>query len=48
MAKKQGKYSLSELIIEEIDHEIKKGVNKKEFEDIIHPIIKNRIKEWLI
>jgi len=47
MTKNQGEYSLSDLVIEEIDNEIKKGVNKKEFEDKLHPIIKNHIKEWI-
>ncbi|KKM17563.1 hypothetical protein LCGC14_1674500 [marine sediment metagenome] len=47
MTKKNLKFSLSDLVIKEIDNQIKRGVNKKEFEDILHPIIKNRIKEWI-
>ncbi len=47
MSKNQGEYSLSDLVIEEIENEIKKGVIKKEFEDKLYPIIKNHIKEWI-
>ncbi len=47
MTKKYLEYSLSDLIIKEIDNEIKEGVNKKEFEDVLHHIIENRIKEWI-
>lgn len=47
MVKKQREYSLSDLVIEEIDNEIKKGVIKEEFEDKLHPLIKNQIKEWI-
>jgi len=47
LKKNQREYSLSDLVIEEINVEIKKGVNKLEFEDRLHPIIKNHIKEWI-
>ncbi len=39
--------SISSQIIEEIENQIKKGLNKNEFKINIHQIIKNKILEWL-
>ena len=39
--------SISGQIIEEIENQIKEGINRDEFKTKIHQIINNRILEWL-
>ena len=39
--------SISSQIIEEIENQIKEGMNKNKFKKNIHQIINNKILEWL-
>ena len=39
--------SISSQIIEEIENQIKEGMNKNEFKKNIHQIINTKILEWL-
>lgn len=47
MAKKMKSSSIASQIIEEIENQIKEGMNKNEFKTNIHQIINNKILEWL-
>lgn len=48
MGKKKNKDStLSELIVEEIENQMIKGINKKKFENNLHKIVTDKIKEWM-
>ena len=47
MEKKKNRSSISSQIIEEIENQIREGINKNEFKTNIHQIINNKILEWL-
>ena len=47
MGKKKNSSSISNQVIEEIENQIKEGINKDEFKKNIHQIINNEILEWL-
>ena len=47
MPKKMKSSSIASQIIEEIENQIKEGMNKNEFKTNIHQIINNKILEWL-
>jgi len=47
MAKKISKKSISELIIREVESQIKKDINKKEYENHLHKIVTDQVKELM-
>ena len=47
MAKKISDISISELIIREVENQIKKDMNKKEYENNLHKIVTDKVKELM-
>lgn len=47
MAKKISKKSISELIIREVESQIKKDINKKEYENNLHKIVTDQVIELM-
>ncbi len=45
--KKNKGSTLSELIVDEIESQMIKGINKKKYNENLHIIITDKIKEWM-